>query len=267
MAHERTAQLSASPADVREPVTRLLLPRPSGDPGGHLRAGRGRRRLARDRPRPLSRRPRSCSSLVGVAIWTLTEYWLHRLLFHWEPKFRGGDRLHFIIHGVHHDHPNDAMRLVMPPAVSVPLAALFLGLYVLVFGTPHAFPAFAGFILGYLSYDYMHYHVHHHVPKTKLREEAAQAPHAPPLPGPPLRLRSFLAALGRDHGNAAAKPERRGRRDRRTGLLQLDHPAGRVPPLEDRDHVVGRRAGHPVAGGHRRRADVRKQDAARRVEQ
>jgi dihydroceramide fatty acyl 2-hydroxylase len=105
---------------------------------------------------------------VGTGIWTLTEYWLHRLLFHWEPKFRGGDRLHFIIHGVHHDHPNDAMRLVMPPAVSVPLAALFLGLYVLGFGTPHAFPAFAGFIFGYLGYDYTHYHVHHHTPKTNL---------------------------------------------------------------------------------------------------
>jgi dihydroceramide fatty acyl 2-hydroxylase len=105
---------------------------------------------------------------VGILIWTLTEYWLHRLLFHWEPKFRGGDRLHFIIHGVHHDHPNDAMRLVMPPAVSVPLAALFFGLYALVFGIPEAFPAFAGFIAGYLAYDYTHYHVHHHTPRTQL---------------------------------------------------------------------------------------------------
>jgi dihydroceramide fatty acyl 2-hydroxylase len=111
---------------------------------------------------------------AGIAIWTLTEYWLHRLFFHWEPKFPGGDRVHFIIHGVHHDHPNDAMRLVMPPAVSIPLAALFLGLYVLIFGTPEAYPVFAGFITGYLGYDYTHYHVHHHVPKTqfgkKLRE-------------------------------------------------------------------------------------------------
>jgi dihydroceramide fatty acyl 2-hydroxylase len=106
--------------------------------------------------------------LAGMAIWTLTEYWLHRLFFHWEPRFRGGDRLHFIIHGVHHDHPNDAMRLVMPPAVSIPLAAVFLGLYVLAFGTPEAFPAFAGFITGYLGYDYTHYHVHHHTPRTKL---------------------------------------------------------------------------------------------------
>ena len=106
--------------------------------------------------------------LAGIGIWTLTEYWLHRLLFHWEPSFRGGDRLHFIIHGVHHDHPNDAMRLVMPPAVSIPLSALFLGLFVLLFGSPHAFPIFSGFIGGYLVYDYTHYHVHHHTPKTKL---------------------------------------------------------------------------------------------------
>ena len=56
----------------------------------------------------------------------------------------------------------------MPPAVSVPLAALFLWLYTLIFGTPAAYPIFSGFILGYLTYDYTHYHVHHHTPRTKL---------------------------------------------------------------------------------------------------
>jgi sterol desaturase/sphingolipid hydroxylase (fatty acid hydroxylase superfamily) len=105
---------------------------------------------------------------AGVLIWTLTEYWLHRLVFHWEPDHPIGSRLHFIIHGVHHDHPNDRLRLVMPPAVSVPLAALFLWVYTLIFGTPAAYPIFSGFILGYLTYDYTHYHVHHHTPKTKL---------------------------------------------------------------------------------------------------
>ena len=105
---------------------------------------------------------------LGLVIWTLTEYWLHRLVFHWEPDHPIGSRLHFIIHGVHHDHPNDRLRLVMPPAVSVPLAALFLWVYTLIFGTPGAYPIFAGFILGYLFYDYTHYHVHHHTPRTKL---------------------------------------------------------------------------------------------------
>ena len=58
----------------------------------------------------------------GYMFWTLTEYWMHRVVFHFEPEKGIGARLHWIIHGVHHDHPNDPMRLVMPPSVSVPLA-------------------------------------------------------------------------------------------------------------------------------------------------
>ena len=74
--------------------------------------------------------------------------------------------MHFIIHGIHHDHPNDKMRLVMPPSVSIPLAALFFLAFWLILGDA-AFPVFAGFIGGYLAYDYTHYYVHHFVPKSK----------------------------------------------------------------------------------------------------
>jgi sterol desaturase/sphingolipid hydroxylase (fatty acid hydroxylase superfamily) len=109
-------------------------------------------------------------TLAGIAIWTLTEYWLHRLVFHWEPDNAFGRRMHFIIHGIHHDHPNDRLRLVMPPSVSIPLAALFFFAFLLIFGNA-AFPIFGGFILGYLGYDYTHYYVHHAVPKTKLGKQ------------------------------------------------------------------------------------------------
>jgi sterol desaturase/sphingolipid hydroxylase (fatty acid hydroxylase superfamily) len=107
-------------------------------------------------------------TLAGLGIWTLTEYWLHRLFFHWEPDNNFGRRMHFIIHGVHHDHPNDRMRLVMPPAVSIALATLFFLGFSAIFGTPAAYPLFAGLIMGYLAYDYMHYHQHHHTPKTAI---------------------------------------------------------------------------------------------------
>lgn len=100
-------------------------------------------------------------ALGGYLFWTLTEYWLHRIVFHFEPDEGIGARLHWIIHGVHHDHPNDPLRLVMPPSVSVPLAALFFGLFVLVLGTPAAYAASAGFWAGYLAYDMLHYYVHH----------------------------------------------------------------------------------------------------------
>jgi dihydroceramide fatty acyl 2-hydroxylase len=107
-------------------------------------------------------------ALGGYAFWTLTEYWLHRVVFHFEPEDGLGARLHWMIHGVHHDHPNDPLRLVMPPSASVPLALAFCGLFWLVLGAIAA-PAFAaGFLAGYLAYDMLHYHMHHHRPRTRV---------------------------------------------------------------------------------------------------
>ncbi len=92
----------------------------------------------------------------GYLFWTLSEYWIHRVIFHFEPEDGFGARLHWIIHGVHHDHPNDPMRLVMPPSVSVPLSSLFcLGFYA-VLGAPWWLPFAAGFLAGYLIYDMTH---------------------------------------------------------------------------------------------------------------
>jgi len=106
--------------------------------------------------------------LAGYLFWTLTEYWLHRVVFHFEPERGLGARLHWIIHGVHHDHPNDPLRLVMPPSVSLPLAAIFVFAFYAVLGSPAFMPFAAGFLAGYLAYDMLHYHVHHHRPKTAL---------------------------------------------------------------------------------------------------
>jgi dihydroceramide fatty acyl 2-hydroxylase len=107
-------------------------------------------------------------AIGGYLFWTFTEYWIHRAVFHFEPEEGLGARLHWIIHGVHHDHPNDPMRLVMPPSVSVPLALSFLGLFALVLGTPEAFAFGGAFLGGYLFYDMTHYHLHHHTPRTRL---------------------------------------------------------------------------------------------------
>jgi dihydroceramide fatty acyl 2-hydroxylase len=105
---------------------------------------------------------------AGYALWTLFEYWLHRIVFHFEPEDGIGARLHWIIHGVHHDHPNDPMRLVMPPSVSIPLGAAVFGLLYLIFGQKYAPGIGAGFFLGYLVYDMMHYYLHHFRPHGRL---------------------------------------------------------------------------------------------------
>jgi dihydroceramide fatty acyl 2-hydroxylase len=104
----------------------------------------------------------------GYAVWTLTEYWLHRVVFHFEPEDGLGAKLHWMIHGVHHDHPNDPLRLVMPPSASVPLAIGFGGLFWVALGGHWFMPFLAGFLAGYLAYDMIHYHVHHHRPRTRV---------------------------------------------------------------------------------------------------
>jgi len=97
---------------------------------------------------------------LGVLIWTLVEYVMHRYLFHYEPRSGFGKRLHFLVHGAHHDYPQDASRLVAPPAFSLPVSLVFYGLFLIVFG--RLAPAlFSGFLLGYLCYDMIHYATHH----------------------------------------------------------------------------------------------------------
>lgn len=98
--------------------------------------------------------------VIGVLTWTLLEYVIHRYVFHYEPKTRVGRLLHFIMHGVHHDYPNDATRLVMPPIISVPLAVVFYIVFILTLGR-FAPAALAGFGFGYVCYDTIHYATHH----------------------------------------------------------------------------------------------------------
>ncbi|MEI6663719.1 MAG: sterol desaturase family protein [Actinomycetes bacterium] len=110
----------------------------------------------------------------GWLFWTLTEYWLHRIVFHFDADNEWAHRFHFMIHGVHHDHPNDPLRLVMPPGASIPLAAGFLALFWAILPAGAWMIFGGGFLSGYLTYDMLHFHVHHHRPRTalgrKLRE-------------------------------------------------------------------------------------------------
>ncbi|KAI5003348.1 hypothetical protein ZWY2020_030508 [Hordeum vulgare] len=51
-------------------------------------------------------------ALFGVFVWTLIEYSLHRFLFHIETKSYWSNTAHYLIHGCHHKHPMDSLRLV-----------------------------------------------------------------------------------------------------------------------------------------------------------
>ncbi|RPI68442.1 MAG: fatty acid hydroxylase [Ignavibacteriae bacterium] len=102
----------------------------------------------------------------GVLFWTLTEYTIHRWAFHVHPTSDLGKKLHFLVHGIHHDYPRDSTRLVMPLLVSVPLAIAFYFLFNAVLGAHH-FAFFAGFLTGYVAYDSIHYATHHFNMKSR----------------------------------------------------------------------------------------------------
>ena len=110
--------------------------------------------------------------VLGILTWTITEYLMHRYVFHFHPRKPWAQKLFFMFHGVHHAQPNCKTRLVMPPAASIPMAVVFIGLFYAldaVMGIPHwSAPLIAGFTLGYIVYDLVHYATHHAPMKGKM---------------------------------------------------------------------------------------------------
>ncbi|KAH7836811.1 hypothetical protein Vadar_005970 [Vaccinium darrowii] len=106
----------------------------------------------------------AASVVGGIFIWTLLEYSLHRFLFHIKTTGYWGNTIHYLLHGCHHKHPMDGLRLVFPPAGAAIIAVLLW--YVIKLTTPPTIaPAlFGGGVLGYVVYDCTHYYVHHGKP-------------------------------------------------------------------------------------------------------
>ncbi len=103
---------------------------------------------------------------LGLFVWTLVEYLMHRFVFHFPTQGRPRlEQIVFLFHGVHHAQPQLKTRLVMPPVVSIPLALAFYGLFSLVCTALGAstwlYPLFSGAVTGYIAYDMIHYATHH----------------------------------------------------------------------------------------------------------
>lgn len=96
---------------------------------------------------------------AGIICWSLFEYSIHRFLFHSKLSGAKFKELAFVLHGNHHAQPDDPLRNMMPPIVTVPVAlAIWGGLYAL-FQEAGSGVAL-GIILGYISYDLVHYACH-----------------------------------------------------------------------------------------------------------
>lgn len=102
--------------------------------------------------------------IYGIFHWTITEYCLHRFLFHIDTRLPSNGwvfGLHFLIHGIHHAFPQDPGRLVFP-IFNAAVVAIVKFLFLLsIFWWPDAVFVLAGFGLAYISYDLFHYYSHH----------------------------------------------------------------------------------------------------------
>ena len=102
---------------------------------------------------------------AGWLAWSLLEYLLHRFVFHMaahtpRQRFRA-----FLIHGYHHEFPDDAMRLVAPPLMSWPIAIVVGLAYYWLLGATSWIFLYAGTATGYVAYDWIHFYTHHFRPQ------------------------------------------------------------------------------------------------------
>ncbi|KAL3616818.1 Dihydroceramide fatty acyl 2-hydroxylase fah2 [Castilleja foliolosa] len=102
--------------------------------------------------------------VCGIIIWTLLEYNLHRFLFHMNTTSYWANTLHYLVHGCHHKHPMDGLRLVFPPAAAAILAVPLWGMIKLFASASYAPAVFGGGLLGYVFYDCTHYYLHYGKP-------------------------------------------------------------------------------------------------------
>ena len=105
---------------------------------------------------------------LGLLIWSLIEYLLHRYLFHLRPAGPFRARLQFVVHGLHHADPADPTRLVIPAVPSLIGGVVFFAAFRLVLGPTYVEPFFAFFAVGYLLYDYIHYASHRFTPRNRV---------------------------------------------------------------------------------------------------
>lgn len=100
---------------------------------------------------------------AGLFFWTFLEYLLHRFIFHFhfDKSKEVQNDLSFLIHGIHHDFPNDADRLVMPPVITLVVAVVVGAPLWFLLGRHAFYPFFGATVLGYIWYDLTHYALHH----------------------------------------------------------------------------------------------------------
>jgi sterol desaturase/sphingolipid hydroxylase (fatty acid hydroxylase superfamily) len=98
---------------------------------------------------------------LGMLVWTLIEYLLHRFLLHFRPRASRLLAIVEMLHLGHHRSPRDEAKITVPVFASLPIAGGLLGLFRLMAGSWQvAALLISGTIVGYLYYELVHFWVH-----------------------------------------------------------------------------------------------------------
>jgi 4-hydroxysphinganine ceramide fatty acyl 2-hydroxylase len=100
---------------------------------------------------------------IGVLIWTLLEYGLHRFVFHIRLPVRN-PHLREIVNASHLEHhaaPRDRNKVLVRPLYGLIISTILYGLLLIAFRNVFsAAGVLAGIWMGFLYYEAVHYRVH-----------------------------------------------------------------------------------------------------------
>ncbi|KPA73597.1 hypothetical protein ABB37_09729 [Leptomonas pyrrhocoris] len=106
--------------------------------------------------------------LFGLFLWTFMEYFIHRVVFHFERAIPASlfdnpacKLLHLVLHGIHHIIPMDPDRLVFPPAMFVVASTVIYHAYNYLMNGSCLDVVAGGVVCGYVLYDEIHFLIHH----------------------------------------------------------------------------------------------------------
>jgi sterol desaturase/sphingolipid hydroxylase (fatty acid hydroxylase superfamily) len=106
---------------------------------------------------------------VGVLLWTLLEYFLHRFLFHIQIPLRNPVVRNIVnsSHLAHHASPRDPAKVLVHPLYGLVVSSL---LYAALYGVLRSWFSAAGVLIGvwtgFLYYEAVHYRVHFNLSGT-----------------------------------------------------------------------------------------------------
>jgi sterol desaturase/sphingolipid hydroxylase (fatty acid hydroxylase superfamily) len=98
---------------------------------------------------------------VGLLVWTLIEYLLHRFVLHCRPQTLALRAVVERLHLGHHRDPQDEAKITVPVFASLPITGGLLALLRLISGNwEMAALLLVGSIAGYLYYETVHFWIH-----------------------------------------------------------------------------------------------------------